>query len=90
MYTPPPKVDKSLGLRPEDFPPSVVWVWPDNWAAVKVFDAMATQWRWGPSGPTGLDYSALPFVMATCGNGQAGLFDDVRVMELAAMEVIGK
>jgi hypothetical protein len=93
MYEPPPKVDTSLGLTAADFPKIEVGVWPENWPALTVFDAMSTQWRMGPAGPTGLDYGPLPWVMDTRGipkKDRASVFDDVRVMELAALEQIGQ
>lgn len=35
-------------------------VWPENRWSVAVFSGMLTQWRMGPMGPVGLDYSAHP------------------------------
>ena len=44
-----------------DAPPA-----PELWAelvpAVRIFDAMRTQWRTGVNGATGMDYLALPIV----------------------------
>lgn len=54
---------------------------------------MATQWRIGMSGATGLDYAALPYVMRNCGVKQAdraSVFDDVRALEDAALEKMRK
>jgi hypothetical protein len=54
-----------------------------------VFVAMSTQWRVGMSGPTGLDYNALPTVLRLTGAARgdwADLFEAVRVMEDAALE----
>lgn len=93
MYTPAPKADASLGLTAADFPEQITEVWPDNWPAVMVFDGMATQWRVGASGATGLDYAALPFVMRTLKvppGDRAQVFDDVRVMESAALAKMGE
>lgn len=89
MYTPAPKPDASLGLTAADFPPVVVDVWPENWAAVEAFDRMGTQWRVGMSGPTGLDYAAIPAVfrfLRVPRDRQSNVFEDVRVMETAAIE----
>ena len=36
--------------------------WPDNHHAILLFGDLTTQWRVGPSGPYGLDYSAIPSV----------------------------
>lgn len=57
------------------------------------FIAMATQWRAGPGGATGLDYGAVPVVLRLQGvpRGQwPGVFDDVRVMEAEALAVMHK
>ena len=54
---------------------------------------MSTQWRVGMNGYTGLDYNALPVVMRLLGikrNEYAQIFDDVRLMESAAMQEINK
>lgn len=40
-------------------------VWPENWHAVVLFDALRTQWRWAVgmgAQRLGLEYSALPIV----------------------------
>lgn len=63
-------------------------VWPDNMLAVNVFVSMATQWRIGMSGPTGLDYTALAHVMRLLGVQQkerADVFECVRIMEDEAL-----
>lgn len=83
-----------MGLLPEDMgdgflaDPSEVEVWPDLWASALAFEAMGTQWRMGPSGPTGLDYAALHPVfrlqrIPRCDWDET--FDDVRVLERAAL-----
>lgn len=36
-----------------------VGVWPENWPAFQVFDALGTQWRVGMNGYTGLDYNVM-------------------------------
>lgn len=67
-------------------------MWPDNWAAVMVFDAMATQWRVGGMGAaTGLDYGVLPTVMRLAGVPPAErseLFESIRILEAAALEMM--
>lgn len=68
-------------------------VWPDNLQAVNVFVSMATQWRIGANGATGLDYNAMPFVMRANGvtaADRADVFDDVRTLEDAALATIRK
>lgn len=66
-------------------------VWPENYLSLQVFEAMGTQWRTGMSGPTGLDYTALPIVMRQMQvpkKKRKQLFDDIRVMEGAALKVM--
>jgi hypothetical protein len=66
-------------------------VWPDNLQAVNMFISMSTQWRTGMSGPTGLDYNALPGVMRMTGIPRASwgtVFEDLRQMEDAALQVM--
>lgn len=70
-------------------------IWPDNLATVNAFIAMSTQWRTGGmSGlPSGLDYAALPPVLRMTGIPRADwpdVFDGIRVMEDAALEVLRK
>jgi hypothetical protein len=57
----------------------------------EVFAALQTQWRSGMSGPTGLDYTALEPVMRLQGikkRDRQEVFAGVRVMEIAALEVM--
>ena len=66
-------------------------VWPDNLDAVNVFIGMATQWRPSFGGVIGLDYGALPAVLdmlEIARKKRAAVFDDLRVMEDAALETI--
>lgn len=68
-----------------------VEVWPDNVDSVNAFVAMATQWRTGFAGATGLDYSSLPVVFNLLGvskAARAAVFDGVRLMEDAALECL--
>ena len=58
-----------------------------------MFIAMSTQWRVGMSGATGLDYGALPGVLRMSGIARkdwAEVFEGVRVMEDAALQVMQK
>lgn len=79
-----------LGLPLElagHFAPAEVEVYPENWLAVRVFDAMSSQWRMGMGGPTGLDYAALPVVFDLLHvEDRPAVFDDLRVLERAALE----
>jgi len=66
-------------------------VWPDNWQAVCVFDAMTTQWRTSMVGCTGLDYTPLRSVMRMIGvppSEHADVFDSIRILEGAALETM--
>lgn len=52
---------------------------------------MSTQWRIGPSGPTGLDYTALPAVMRLSGvqpADRADVFSGIQTMESAALDMM--
>lgn len=54
---------------------------------------MATQWRAGMGGATGLDYAALPSVMQMVGIPRKKwpeLFEDIRTMEAAALNHMHK
>lgn len=79
-----------LGLTVEEAASGQVCeVWPDCWSAAGVMSAMATQWRIGGDGPIGLDYSAIPAVFRLMGISRREwqqVFDDIRVMEDAALK----
>lgn len=80
-----------FGLTVEEASGPPVEVWPDNLSAVNAFVSMATQWRTGFAGATGLDYSALPAVFDFIGiqrPERAAVFADIRIMEDAALEVM--
>lgn len=67
----------------------VVAVWPDNWPAFQIFARLQTQWSVGMGGRTGLRYEALyPLLDRTAADADEweALFDDVRVMEYAALK----
>ena len=75
------------------FPPDIddVEVVPDVWESYLVFSAMSTQWRVGMNGATGLDYSVIPNVLELLNiKSKATIFDDLRVMELKALELINE
>jgi uncharacterized membrane protein len=93
LYAKPPTKDEAaaFGLTVEEAGGPDVEVWPDNKKAVNTFIAMATQWRIGMNGATGLDYAALPFVMRRTGVTTAehdDVFESLRIMEDAALETI--
>ena len=83
----------AIGLTPEDFKTQrrSIDIFPENFASVRVFEAMCTQWRTGFAGPTGLDYLALPTVLQFLQVPKktwARIFDDVRFMESEAMRLM--
>lgn len=76
-----------------DIPAVEYEVWPDNWPAFLLFEAMSTQWRVGMGGATGLDYNALPPVASMLGMKRREIpevFRDIRVMEAEAMLVMSE
>jgi hypothetical protein len=82
---------KRIGLTLEEAQGPPVEVWPDNWLAVCVFNAMSTQWRTSMAGRTGLDYAVLQSVMRLVGvpaSERAEVFDSIRTLEGAALETM--
>lgn len=82
-----------MGLTPDDIEEEVVEVWPDVWPAFRLFDAMGTQWRMGPCGPSGLDYAAIPALASMLGIKRRDLteiFPDLRIMEVEALAVMAE
>jgi hypothetical protein len=83
-------------------PPEVIAAWtaqdresveaieilPECWPAVELFVACSTQWRVGGMGvPIGLDYAGVRAAMALSRvRPSRELFEDVRVMERAALQ----
>ena len=68
-----------------------IHVWDDNVPAVRAFIAAMTQWRFGPEGPTGIDYSVLPTVFKLSSiprKDWPGLFTDMQVMEAVALKMM--
>lgn len=80
-------------MLPSDFPETVVEVWPENWTAVQLFIAMSTQWMPSMGGVIGLRYESLSEVRSAygvCDSEWPDLFDAIRAMEQAALEVLRK
>lgn len=76
------------GLTPADFMGSETELLPENVRAFEVFSALGTQWRAGMGGATGLDYNAIIPTLRLMNVPRADwpdVFDDLRVMESAAM-----
>lgn len=66
-------------------------VWPENRAAVLVFQLMSTQWRVGMGGYVGLDYTALREVWPIAGiadSKRSAVFMDLRYIEHFALDTI--
>lgn len=67
-------------------------MWPENWEAFKLFCKVQTQWRWemdpmGNRRRLGLDYSGVRARMSALrGVDRAALWDQLQVMEFAALE----
>ena len=72
--------------------PDAFEVWPENEDAVRLFLALSTQWRFAGGGVvTGLIYASAEAVMRMRGVKRAKmpvLFDALRVMEGAALDVL--
>jgi hypothetical protein len=64
-------------------------LWPENFEAMRVFMAMATQWRVGMSGVIGLDYCALPVVEKRLGlTPNKTIFSGLQILEKAVLDLI--
>lgn len=64
-------------------------MWPENWQAWTTFVQMSGQWRSGFGGLYALDYTPLFMRMERMrldDNAWDDLFQDVRVLEAAALE----
>lgn len=82
-----------LGLTLADIAEDDVEIWPDNWPAFLLFNALGTQWRTGPGGATGLDYSVVREVAILIGIKKRQipeLFPDLQVMEAEALAVMAE
>lgn len=76
-----------------DIPDEEYEVWPDNWPAFLLFEAMSTQWRVGMGGAVGLDYNAIKPVASMIGLKRDELaiaFPDLRMMEAEALLVMSE
>ncbi|WP_298929248.1 DUF1799 domain-containing protein [uncultured Ramlibacter sp.] len=78
-------------MEPEDFAHEQVELWPENWEAYCLFAFLGTQWRYGMSGPVGLDFSVLHRELddlGLSGDDRQRMKHDIRAMEAAALEEI--
>lgn len=81
---------QSLGFTPADYADDYVECWPENWQAFSLFASIGNQWRIGMGGVVALDYSVLFHRMDRMKlphDEYEQLFDDVRVLEGAALSV---
>ncbi|MCP9269844.1 DUF1799 domain-containing protein [Xenorhabdus sp. XENO-1] len=80
--------ERAFGFLPDECD---VEVWPDVCDSYQTFSAMRTQWRVGMNGATGLDYTPLNQVMDYLSiKDRATVFNDIRVMEVKALELMHK
>ena len=82
-----------LGLTLADLDQGDTEIWPDNWPAFRLFNALSTQWRTGPGAATGLDYSVVREVAILIGIKKRQipeLFPDLQVMEAEALAVMAE
>lgn len=85
------EVDKALAFfglyREVQAPAPEVLVWPEHWDALHLFMRLLTQWRYGPAGRTGLDYTAaLALMWRVPLRRRDRLLDELRAMEVVALE----
>jgi hypothetical protein len=68
---------------------AVCELWPETVGALRLFEAMMSQWRVsGMGAPTGLDYAAIPATARLLGLERGALrraFEGLRVMEAEAL-----
>lgn len=78
------------GIPEEEYPD--VPLWSENLPAFNLFVSVANQWRVGGAGPYALDYNVLFHEMDRMGLDREEydrLFEDIRTMEAAALDVMG-
>lgn len=83
----------AIGLRPEDYVPECIELWPETEKSVSLFSSVSTQWRMGFSGPIGLDYNVVLNLMDRMKLSQRDFDDqfyDLRIAESEALSIINK
>jgi len=67
-------------------------VFEENWPVVELFLRVQTQWRIGMSGPVGLDYGAVAWVLKLTAEeaSHRSLLEDLQIMEAAVLGFIAK
>jgi hypothetical protein len=79
----------ALGIVMPEQPSENFEVWEENWPVVEMFMRVQTQWRTTMNGVLGLDYGALAWMfMMYEVQDQRALFEDLQIMEAAAMLTI--
>lgn len=84
---------EALGLAREDIeePEQEIRVYPENWPALQLFSYLATQWRIGMGGATGLDYNVM-FHKLDRMNLEPDEYEqreqDIRIMEREALKAM--
>lgn len=79
------------GFTAEDYASDPAVPWPDNVAALHLFQYLSTQWRVGANGPCGLDYMVMHHRMGRMGlspDEYDQLENDIQIMEVAALNCI--
>jgi hypothetical protein len=92
MYTPGPSIAElsAFGLTPEDVEEEVA-ILPSVWPSFSVFSSLATQWRIGMSGASGIDYNVLPWMFELHGvEDAAACLADIQIMENEALICMSK
>jgi len=77
-------------LLPAASAPAIFELWPENETAFRLWCSLRTQWRVGPAGLIGLDYTAIPAVMELQGiapEQRSTLFAALRLCEAVALDV---
>lgn len=83
----------SWKLKESDFPEPVVEVWEENWEPVCLYLRYANQWRMGPRGPAGLDFTVIHHALdrkGITGDDFDDFVDSMQVIERAALFEIYK
>jgi hypothetical protein len=81
----------ALGLTLEEASGPPIEVWPDTARSVLVFDDLGSQWVYAGAGgiPTGIVYASVEPVLRVRrvpAEDWPEVFDDIRVMEAAALQ----
>jgi hypothetical protein len=83
---------RAMGLHYEPPATPAIELWPENAAAARMFELVQSQWRMGPGGPVGLDYSVLPpWLRPGCGGRRVReVLIGLQVMEAEALRAFSE